>query len=234
MVLRDFLNCKLRSSIASGARSKDLLGVILGPVGEAFWIQIGAEMERFCMLVLTSNSDPLLGSSWAQHGPNLGLKRPQHRRLNFLKRGLKVLEPRRPQDPSKSPQNPSQEPLGAQLGPNIGSKRAGLGLKMRPQSGNMGQPTNLSINQSISPSSQQPNNPTSVRSSNPSRVAGLPKAVGYVYVYVYEYVTLFAPLRRFPSTPELTLDHPPGHILSATGLRPTPTSPLGNERLTIS
>ena len=148
MVLRDFLNYKLRSSRASGVRSKGLLDLILDPFWEPCWGQIGLKMELFCMLILISKFNPCWEPSWAQHGPNLRPKRPQNPISNSLRGGPESglgakMGPRRP----KSPQTPSQEPPGDRFWANMGPKRANLSLKMSPQSANMGQPSE-SINQS--------------------------------------------------------------------------------------
>ena len=65
MVLRDVLKNKLRSSRASGACSKGLLGIILEPFWEPCWGQVGVKMDLFCMLILISNFDPFWEPSWA-------------------------------------------------------------------------------------------------------------------------------------------------------------------------
>lgn len=49
MVLKDFLKYKLRSSRASGACCKGLLGLILAFFWEPCWGQVGVKMELFCM-----------------------------------------------------------------------------------------------------------------------------------------------------------------------------------------
>ena len=148
MVLKDFQNDKVRSSRGPVSCSKGLLGLILGPVWNPCWGQVGVKMELFCMLILISKFNPSWEPSWAQHGPKLRPKRAQNPFVNLPRGGPESglgakMGPRRP----KSPQTPSQEPPGDRFWANMGPKRANLSLKMSPQSANMGQPSE-SINQS--------------------------------------------------------------------------------------
>ena len=75
MVLKDFLNDRVRSSRAPVSCPKGLLGLILGPFWDPCWGQVGVKMELLCMLILISNFDLCSEPSWAQHGPNLRPKR---------------------------------------------------------------------------------------------------------------------------------------------------------------
>ena len=177
MVLKDVLNYKLRSSRASGACSRGLLGLILEPFWELCWNQVGIKMVLCWVFVLRS----VYGHLWKQLGPNIGPtwgpKRPQNWWPNLLKRGLKmVLGPNWAQDGPRAVGPPPKSLLRADLGPNMGPKRAHLGLKMSPRSAN--QANQQSIHQSINISFQQPYNHTAIRSSVQSTVAGWPKAIG--------------------------------------------------------